>query len=379
MNVVQVTWSFSPAAGGSAMALRDIRAAIGGGVISFGESEAEPGDRDFVAVRPRPGLLGRRYAAPDRESMRVAWERLSRANLVICHQLYRYHVQWAARSCRALGIPYWMVLHGALDPAGRSQRALAKGLWLQLVGREALRHASLVVLATRGEQQKAAAWLQGRPQAVLPWPVDRPPPLDRLAARRAVRERLSIPPDAFVLLYLGRLDPIKQPAETIRAAALADRTAGPVHLVLVGPDSQRFDAADCARIAREAGYSRLHLPGAAYGDARWPWLAAADAFITLSRQENFGYALVEALSFGLPAVVSPDIDLAAEPFPGGVILARASAESAASAIRELVGAPPAERASLGAAAAGWAGAAFARDRFEARVRALAGAAPAEAA
>src|SRR3712207_8210433 len=51
-------------------------------------------------------------------------------------------------------------------------------------------------------------------------------------------------------------------------------------------------------------YTTLFRSGPAYGDAKVEELLAADLFVLPTHTENFGNAVGEALSYGLPVVVS---------------------------------------------------------------------------
>lgn len=102
------------------------------------------------------------------------------------------------------------------------------------------------------------------------------------------------------LLSVGRLAPPKDYDTLLRAFALsgARRTHD---LVLLGEGPLR---ADVEARAREAGIEdRVHLVG--FTDPR-PYFAFADAFVLSSRFEGLPNVLVEALSYGLPIVVTDD-------------------------------------------------------------------------
>ncbi|MEV0369166.1 glycosyltransferase [Streptomyces sp. NPDC050636] len=126
------------------------------------------------------------------------------------------------------------------------------------------------------------------------------------AARAAVRDRLGLPSDAFVVGGVGRLVPGKQFDVLVRAVTHLSS----VHLLLAGEGPERETL---QRMARQFGASdRIHLLGTrggvvspATGDVpdEEPGipglLAAMDVFVSPSSEEAFGLAVLEALASGL--------------------------------------------------------------------------------
>ncbi|MGY4391417.1 glycosyltransferase [Streptomyces virginiae] len=140
--------------------------------------------------------------------------------------------------------------------------------------------------------------------------------------RRATRARTGLPERAFVVGGVGRLVPGKRFDALVRAVAALPGA----HLLLAGDGPER---AGLRRLAAELGaQSRIHLLGERdplgdSADGRTPGipalLAAMDVFVSPSREEAFGLAVVEALAAGLPVlhVTCPAIDdLPAAQAPG---------------------------------------------------------------
>ena len=69
-------------------------------------------------------------------------------------------------------IPYWVIIHGGLDPYVLSYRRFRKMHWLNQFGRLYLRNAQQVIFATSNEQAKASPYLDGVQSRVVPWPVE---------------------------------------------------------------------------------------------------------------------------------------------------------------------------------------------------------------
>jgi glycosyltransferase involved in cell wall biosynthesis len=144
---------------------------------------------------------------------------------------------------------------------------------------------------------------------VVRWPVDLPCLDDREQQRLRFRQRLGIPTDIPLLLFVGRLHAVKRPLETIERFCTADTGGG--HLVMVCLDGQ-LTKADLERAIPPTHAGRIHVVGPLDADDLASAYLASDGFISLSFQENFGYAAAEAVAHGLPVILSPGHDLAHE-------------------------------------------------------------------
>ncbi|MFF3552886.1 glycosyltransferase [Streptomyces tsukubensis] len=200
------------------------------------------------------------------------------------------------------------------------------------------------------------------------------------AARSAVRAGLGVAPDAYLLGGVGRLVPGKGFDALIRTAA-----AVPAVTVVIAGDGPEGPA--LKRLAAELGVAdRVRFPGdcapgptagtggpAGRGScgpvtARTVGtgssvpglritvpevLSAVDAFVSASREEAFGLAVVEALAAGLPVLyrTCPAVqDLSPELVPGAVRFGPDDA-SLTAAVRELAARrPPRSRTAPGGVA-----------------------------
>ena len=114
------------------------------------------------------------------------------------------------------------------------------------------------------------------------------------------------------ILFLGRIDRKKGCDLLLRAFVEVCATEDTVHLVMAGPDSGNWRA-ELEATAGFAGISeRVHWPGMLKGNAKWGALAACEAFILPSHQENFGIAVVEALVCAKPVLLTRPINIADE-------------------------------------------------------------------
>jgi D-inositol-3-phosphate glycosyltransferase len=131
-------------------------------------------------------------------------------------------------------------------------------------------------------------------------------------AKRALRERLDLPPDARVVLSVGMICPRKAQERLLAAWRRLEPTPGRDLLVLLGPRDREEglapdDAAYSARLQRlaaEPGLAGTVLFTGRRSDVD-AFMGAADLFALVSHQEGRATSMSEALASGLPCVLSP--------------------------------------------------------------------------
>ncbi|CAM03187.1 glycosyl transferase [Saccharopolyspora erythraea NRRL 2338] len=115
-------------------------------------------------------------------------------------------------------------------------------------------------------------------------------------ARGRVRAEHGIPPDAFVVGVLGRLDPNKRFNLVIDAMAPLVDQRTKLLLVGDGADRERLE-----KLVRAHGISD-HVVFAGERHDVAAMLSSLDLFVASSAQETFGLSVLEALANGMPAL-----------------------------------------------------------------------------
>jgi glycosyltransferase involved in cell wall biosynthesis len=100
-----------------------------------------------------------------------------------------------------------------------------------------------------------------------------------------------------VVLAVGRFVAEKDFSTLIQAFARVKRQTARLVIIGKGPLQAQLEA----QIAAAGLGDRVSLPGFA---APWPHYATAKVFVSSSRSEQFGNALVEAMAYGLPVVAT---------------------------------------------------------------------------
>ncbi len=122
----------------------------------------------------------------------------------------------------------------------------------------------------------------------------------RLGDRAALRAELGLPPEARLILNVGRFIPSKRQTFLVHVARQVAARRRDIHFVFIGAGPLR---AEVERMVDTLGLSQtVRFVPAQPGIERF-WLAA-DAFAFPSVSEGFGIVLVEAVAAGLPVIAN---------------------------------------------------------------------------
>jgi D-inositol-3-phosphate glycosyltransferase len=127
----------------------------------------------------------------------------------------------------------------------------------------------------------------------------------------AARAELGLPADAHVLLFVGRIQPLKAPDVLLKAAAdlLARRPALREHLVVAvvgGPSGSGLAKPKALqKLADKLGITpQVRFVPPAARERLAQWYRAADLVAVPSYSESFGLVAVEAQACGTPVVAA---------------------------------------------------------------------------
>ena len=193
-----------------------------------------------------------------------------------------------------------------LDPWSMRQRPFRKMAYMTWRLRRNLNNAASIHCTSEGERDLLERLHLRAPRIVEPNGVDLAEFVN-LPQRGAFRNRYSGIGDRPIVLFLGRLHYKK--GLDLLIPAFASGTSGEVMLVIAGPDGDGYQAKIERLVDLYKLNDRVLFTGMLYGRERIEALADADLFVLPSYQENFGIAVVEALSAGCPVLVSDKVNI----------------------------------------------------------------------
>jgi glycosyltransferase involved in cell wall biosynthesis len=249
---------------------------------------------------------------------------LERYEAVIIHGLWQYQSHCAFKVWKSLNKkPRLFVMpHGMLDPyfqkaKGRKLKAIRNQLIWHLVEKHLVNNSNGLLFTC--ETEKILARVPFQPynpisEKVVGLGVE-PPPRYNIAMKSSFEKRLGGNVNNY-LLFISRIHE-KKGVDLLIRAYISLKSTNPLlaDLVIAGPG---LDTEYGKQMQQLAGTTKgIHFPGMLTGDAKWGAFYGCDAFILPSHQENFGIAVVEALSCGKAVLISDQVNIWREIQEGG--------------------------------------------------------------
>ena len=265
----------------------------------------------------------------------IAWSRIKRlvAQSDVVHVTGHWSVLGAlvCLMARRLGKPYVYCPAGSLQIFGRS--GFLKRGYNWLAGSRIVREATVCIAVTELERAQFHAY--GVPDAkitILPNGVH--PNLELAAAPqsfRALHGLGSLP----VILFLGRLSPIKGPDLLLEAFAQVARHHPTAHLVFAGPQGELGTSLK-AKSVQMGLADRVVFPGFLAGQAKQDALAAANLLVVPSRQEAMSLVALEAGLCGTPVLLTNQCGFDEVQTAGGGLVVEVTAAAIADGLKQML-------------------------------------------
>lgn len=319
MRILHVTPAYLPAHryGGpirSVHALNRALATAGEDVIVF-TTDAGIDPKVVPAEEKIDGVRVRRFSRSFPKSwfassalFRALKEEMPRADVVHITSIFLAESFFAARMARKFKKPYVISPRGNLMDDPMSRKGMKKRLYFRFMEKKNLERASAVHFTTEREKRESLAKFSNPNTVVIMNPMEPPLPY----AAFPVREKIGIPPDTKIILSLGRLHPIKGFDTLIPAFAETKKKIPEAVLLIAGPDEGGYRREIEKMASKEKVTESVFFSGEVLGEEKAALFRESTLFVCPSYSENFGMSVLEALSYGIPTVVTEGVGLSDE-------------------------------------------------------------------
>jgi glycosyltransferase involved in cell wall biosynthesis len=307
VSLLLICHSYPPVLGGSEIEAQRVAAALRQRghqvtVLCAGGDPMPPVTRWVDPLGTPVRIFGGRWREPLRSyafALGVAWTLLTGRYQLVYFLMQGLHLAAGLPVARLLHKPVLMKVSGSsiITMMGQSWLGRLELRWLR-------KWAKRVMILNKGMAEEAYAAGFGPEHLFwMPNPVD----VEQFAPgtpdqRVNFRREMAIPQDAQVVLFVGRLAPEKEIPSLLKAMALVAKQLPSALLVVIGdgPDRQKLEDQ-----TRELGITdNVLFAGRCPPEKVQEWLKASDVFPLVSSNEGFSCSLLEAMSTGLPSIVS---------------------------------------------------------------------------
>jgi len=259
-------------------------------------------------------------------------------DLVHLHGLWMYQNLAAAKWCERSSRPCMITVHGMLDAWALSWSRGRKRIAGKLFQDRGLRMAACLHANSQSEYRSIRGYGLSNPVCVIPNGVSHP----ASGKRNPPVWRRSIPQNARVLLYLGRLHPKKGLEPLLHAWKLLHQrpvAAGWI-LIIAGPGEHGYEKLLASLSRNLRTEASVRIVGAQYGKERDASYAAADAFILPSLSEGMPMSVLEAWAADLPVLMTRACNLPEGFKAGAAVEVRSESKPLAEGLLRFMRFPP---------------------------------------
>ncbi len=265
--------------------------------------EVVQGIHSFPVKRFRglvPGSIAGLFVTPG--LVRYVGGEIPRFDLVHLHEYRTFQNVVVGSAAKKSSIPYVLQAHGTLPRIGGM--VFSKRLFDTLFGDRILRHASGVIAMNRFEMGQIES---GHPDlggalGVIPNTVDLTS-IDNAKIGKRFRGRFGIDDEARLIMYLGRLHPIKGVDVLLRAFSMVASEVKDVVLVVAGPNDGALSFLSSLAESLSVG-NRVLFTGLLSFEDKIGALMASEFLVVPSRYELFATVILEAFACEKPVIAS---------------------------------------------------------------------------
>ncbi len=228
-----------------------------------------------------------------------------KADIVGINGIFTYPMTVAANICRELKKPYVVSLRGGLLPKAFSRKKWRKMVFLKLFARPILQDASMIHATSPAEIDCLKKMGIKTPVTLIPNGANLPP--CNIDFKRHLPDKVrSLPEDSPMVLFLGRIDPIKGLDLLLASWAemLGKCNNSKPTLVIAGPDERHYLHKIKTLAAKLGINDSLIFLEMVDGPSKWALYNRADLFVLPSYSESFGLVVTEAFACGTPVIAT---------------------------------------------------------------------------
>lgn len=233
---------------------------------------------------------------------------------VIIHGLWQYHTLAARAVCKELSVDYYVFTHGMLDPWFNRNyflKYVKKFIYWHLFENKVINDAKAVLFTCEEEKLLARqSFKRYNPNEKVVAFGTAGVTIQRESSIEVFFDKHARLINKKIILFVGRIHEKKGCDLLLKTFhRLKDSELNGFHLFFAGPDDSEYANA-LKNYTRDNNLEEdVTWGGMITGAEKWGAFYAAEIFCLPSHQENFGIVVAEALSCGLPVLISNKVNI----------------------------------------------------------------------
>tara|TARA_B110000503_G_scaffold96495_1_gene145087 strand:+ start:188 stop:1369 length:1182 start_codon:yes stop_codon:yes gene_type:complete len=238
---------------------------------------------------------------------------INKYDLIIINGIWQYHNYAVWKVSKKFNKPYFVFIHGMLDPWFKNNyflKHLKKLIYWYLIQSKVLKDAKSILYTTNEEKTLAKKTFGkfNQCEKVIGYGIKGNPYLNN-KGQNSFLKKYSKLKQKRIILFFGRIHEKKGVDNLINSFTKVLLKNSKLHLVIAGPVDKKY----YSRLKEMIDHYKINnfVTWAGFLDNKLKWDAylSCEVFCLPSHQENFGISVVEALASKKPVLISNKVNI----------------------------------------------------------------------
>jgi len=248
-------------------------------------------------------FMGKLWTSYSIDFARAIQKEISQFDIVHIHEIWHYPNYVASWAAKRAGKPYVITIHGALDPWCLGYKSFKKKIYASLIQKRILKEASIIHAITDEEVKQIKNFVTNNNITMIPNGIN-PEDFENLPSRKELEKLYPELIGKKVLLFLGRIHPVKGLDLLTKAFGIVARERDDVCLLIAGPDSDGYRIQIEKLLESEGALNKTIFTGMLNGQKKLIALGGADICVVPSYSEVRSIVALEAMICKLPVIIT---------------------------------------------------------------------------
>jgi len=302
MKILHVTASISSVWGGPTKVVAELTEKLVEKGVEITKSEAvKPKGVELRLFRQ--SFMDKLWTSYSSDLARIIQREVYKFDIIHIHEIWHYPHYIAYKAAKKAGKPYVITIHGALNPWCLGYKSFKKKIYASLIQKRILKEANAIHAITDEEVKQIKNFVSSNNITMIPNGINSEEFIN-LPSRRELEKLYPELTGKEVLLFLGRLHPVKGLDLLAKAFGMIARERDDVYLLIVGPDSDGYRIQIEKVLESEGVLDKAIFTGMLNGNKKLAALSRADICIVPSYSEVRSIVALEAMICKVPVIIT---------------------------------------------------------------------------